>query len=1790
MQVMEEDHLTIDARSSFDPDDPTPDAPQYPFGNFYYYFDCFNVTTDGETVEPFPYTQCFDDVEGLMYTSPDAGFIQLPNGTLAPGRYMFEVSVYKEPFFAPLTREPLNRQVVRTKRVEVLDTKAYYLQGELKLDLEYNTTLAVNPTAFIAAVEADLRAVTGLAPSRLEIVGHREGSVVLDFRISPPGFEDVNGATLDEVEYSINFNGLAFHWPTLEEMFQLSRTIAVLNLPVLVERYTASSEYQREVLGLAADAKLVLPVVMIRSLGSAVINANEKLVIETELRDAELYANQTLYYWSVVRGQLDLDDYPKSIAMPRNSSNLVIKHDVLTPGQEYELRVTVENAVSRLTAYASVSFVANGAPSSGTCRLFPETGFAGQTEFTVSCQAWEDDDSDDAVEYEFRYYDPMTQENVPLVARSRTNEVKMILPPVTLAPQFELTLALFIVDAYNAKAHLNKTVVLLPPAIDDEELYVVDCFESNYTIPQYCGGCYGGSDSDSVNVLFGSGAAGPGLDSDGNALGCVGNYNLTGASAFTQQLVETRLRTATGTNNVPLLLTLGTTIAKINNLQAEARAAQIVPDTPIGSVPSAAMVAQEQANALNQAASDSHMRAVMKALKSAVESSRVSKEELDQFGAVFRESSASVEGLRTGDNAATAQTSVLELAQSSTGTGIAAVASQGLLDTAGMLVEAADGMARDSMTDTMLEQGAAPTESAAAMEEAQAEFLKWSSEQTEGILSAMAMAGVASNVPGEDPYAVSSPNLQLQSEVKQDPAGDYTPPPEPGKDPAMSPSFAIPPGVGQQPDGGRVDVVMSTHNKNPYSFVHNTTSRIQGNVASFSLKPHGSQEEETVEDLVVPVQIKIPMSVKGSVCRRQTGGCRYWDAALGDWSTEGMFERERTADYILCEAIHLSTFAVSADDVVPEFNLPDPSADLFASINLTNSLAIFVVGFILFGFSVANFVGYKKDVRDRHKKRLAEKLSTVDARLSQSKGLALGGAAGGVDNGGGRVGAPLRAPGAAAGGALTAAQRADADARKKTLGEMMGDALKKGHNLLSILTVEPGDDFTRPQRLAVLLNIVLGQIAVAAVFFGMESKNIGAKVLIGVVTAVVLAPSKFAFKLLFKKSTYRKPPVRTNNRSLARQRKREQKAANAQRKAAAAKAAMAAAEASTSPEETLKPHVKPAFDPIAAAARRGEFSPANSRASTPLDGAAPPPPPTPPPPPGGLATRPQRRQSMRLAAAQLSSFVPPPPAPPTDGRMRPRRRPGSRSVTPVSDPGFAGTLRENYASEFVPPPPGSDGSVATGAPGRPRRNRSVGSAGSSGSSILSGMSGTMPPPPPPPLPGDAPMRPQRRSNPSSRASTPMSDMSVTHNPMAQPAGGGHTVHDNPLAMALPPAPAPPGPGEALRPQRSRARAAMMAAVGGPLATSQFTPPPPPSDALGGGPSRPGRHRRGGPGMVSGGGPPPPPGAPPSNTSADGRNLTVLADPGASWALVPSGVKQRGIRKTRPGFGRTLRPGRSPFASSTTSAATKLIEDRQAAYEGALTLDEESGAMVPRPESGDGEGGATGDLAYVPDAITFCVVRIQRAWRMYAAVSLNRRMKAVLALQKCWRGHVARRNLKETLKAQAKGRQVHGLWWVQAHMQRGSEAFGQGAAKPKAKPKEEEDGPKSKKSKAEFTDLKRMATGLSTVADDGELGGEAVLQRWTAKQINSLSRASAYDVLQAAAKEQRDQIRRNKEAMKAERRRKLRERKRRGNRGLPRWCIYIAYFFSFVNCMFCSFCIMYVSFTLALSLPIRDLPC
>jgi hypothetical protein len=67
----------------------------------------------------------------------------------------------------------------------------YYLEGQLVLALDFNSTYATQPDAFQHAAYTDLLAVMGLHPSRLHVFDCREGSVVLDFRVSPPGFQDV---------------------------------------------------------------------------------------------------------------------------------------------------------------------------------------------------------------------------------------------------------------------------------------------------------------------------------------------------------------------------------------------------------------------------------------------------------------------------------------------------------------------------------------------------------------------------------------------------------------------------------------------------------------------------------------------------------------------------------------------------------------------------------------------------------------------------------------------------------------------------------------------------------------------------------------------------------------------------------------------------------------------------------------------------------------------------------------------------------------------------------------------------------------------------------------------------------------------------------------------------------------------------------------------------------------------------------------------------------------------------------------------------------------------------------------------------------------------------------------------------------------------------------------------------------------------------------------------------------------------------------------------------------------
>jgi len=66
--------------------------------------------------------------------------------------------------------------------------------------------------------------------------------------------------------------------------------------------------------------------------------------------------------------------YPETISTERTNANLVVRKNVLAPGQTFLLRLTALNTVSGLFGYSEISFFVNGAPSSGTFDVTPSAG------------------------------------------------------------------------------------------------------------------------------------------------------------------------------------------------------------------------------------------------------------------------------------------------------------------------------------------------------------------------------------------------------------------------------------------------------------------------------------------------------------------------------------------------------------------------------------------------------------------------------------------------------------------------------------------------------------------------------------------------------------------------------------------------------------------------------------------------------------------------------------------------------------------------------------------------------------------------------------------------------------------------------------------------------------------------------------------------------------------------------------------------------------------------------------------------------------------------------------------------------------------------------------------------------------------------------------------------------------------------------------------------------------------------------------------------------------------------
>ena len=185
------------------------------------------------------------------------------------------------------------------------------------------------------------------------------------------------------------------------------------------------------------------------------------------------YNNYLEYSWEITQGTLNISD-PGVLLSAVTSPNLVIAENMLVRGEEYTFRLNVLNNFSYHSGWNEVTVVISSPPTSGRFIVHPLTGVAGETNFLLKLENWEDDGLN-PVQYELRYSD--IDGEVPLVSRTSTNEFETVIPPVTRAEDgFALTLYAYIINKDESKAKVEQTIILHPPQLD-HDINMAVCLE-----------------------------------------------------------------------------------------------------------------------------------------------------------------------------------------------------------------------------------------------------------------------------------------------------------------------------------------------------------------------------------------------------------------------------------------------------------------------------------------------------------------------------------------------------------------------------------------------------------------------------------------------------------------------------------------------------------------------------------------------------------------------------------------------------------------------------------------------------------------------------------------------------------------------------------------------------------------------------------------------------------------------------------------------------------------------------------------------------------------------------------------------------------------------------------------------------------------------------------------------------------------------------------------------------------------------------------------------------------------
>ncbi|KAF4136682.1 REJ domain-containing protein [Phytophthora infestans] len=248
-----------------------------------------------------------------------------------------------------------------------------------------------------------------------------------------------------------------------------------------------------------------LPVVLVTA-SATKMNPSSRLTLTSTVTSDYPYTTR----WTQTIGDLELPraDVSDMFTLPLTSTNNAIRSFKLAAGLTYNFRLVATDTVGNV-GFGSVSVVVNSPPASGTFVVSPQSGYAMQDTFTLTCSLWSDDADDFPLTYSFGVLSTahfeMIEENSTdsntLMAQLRKSMTPIVvnqLTPLATAKMFapedmadseSVTVLAFISDRLGAVALAYDTIkVLLPEAAKSSPvLYVSDMFDANGALKSSAG-------------------------------------------------------------------------------------------------------------------------------------------------------------------------------------------------------------------------------------------------------------------------------------------------------------------------------------------------------------------------------------------------------------------------------------------------------------------------------------------------------------------------------------------------------------------------------------------------------------------------------------------------------------------------------------------------------------------------------------------------------------------------------------------------------------------------------------------------------------------------------------------------------------------------------------------------------------------------------------------------------------------------------------------------------------------------------------------------------------------------------------------------------------------------------------------------------------------------------------------------------------------------------------------------------------------------------------------------------